>query len=153
MARLLTSLALVLAFGASANADVTPAIDAGAFQLEALEPQQIGKGRCALFLWSRSDQPQFILFVTDKPAEAKIRMAGRDRTIQRSTVSGANAFGHFEHQSFTGAGVAFVLDLTFDAARPVRDGAVVKFGALRARTSDGAEAIVPVGGMIGCEPG
>lgn len=153
MARILTALALSTSLALAARADTVSVVDAGTFQLEALAPQKIDKGRCALFLWSRSDQPQFILYVTDKPARAKLRVNGKDREIARGAVSGASAFNHFEHQSFSGSGVAFDLDLTFDEAKPVRDGVVVKTGALRTRAADGVETVLPVGGMIGCEAG
>lgn len=126
-------------------------VEAGDLRLENLPQQELQAGHCSLFLWSKAERPVFILFGEDNPARATIRVNGQTRKIDRVASSGQKVLGQFEKQSFSGAGVAFEVDLTFDGERPVKDGAVIKTGVLRAKLKDGAEAVLPVGGMIGCK--
>lgn len=126
-------------------------VEAGDLRLENLPQQELQAGHCSLFLWSKAERPVFILFGEDNPARATIRLNGQAKKIDRVASSGQKVLGQFEKQSFSGAGVAFDLDLTFNDEQPVKDGAVIKTGVLRTKLKDGAEAVLPVGGMIGCK--
>jgi hypothetical protein len=126
-------------------------VEVGDLRLEALPAQDLIAGHCSLFLWSRSERPVFILFATDNPGRATVRTQGRTRTLERRTGAGERTFGQYRTQSFSGSGVAFDVELEFDADRPVQDGAVIKTGMLRTRTRDGSEAMLPVGGMVACK--
>lgn len=126
-------------------------VDAGEFQLEGLPAQVLEAGRCGLFLWSKSARPVFILYAAEGPALATVRVNGKERSLKRTSVSGERVYGHFEKQAFAGNGVAFEVDLTFDANQPIQDGAVIKTGMLRTRSKRGVETMVPVGGMVGCQ--
>jgi hypothetical protein len=154
MADLLRGLCLALvllsASGSAAAQSAGERVDAGDVQLTGLPAQDLETGHCGLFLWSKSPRPVFIVFATDTPAKAKISLNGKMRQLKRTLVSGEPVFGHFEKQTFSGNGVTFQLDLTFDREKPVQDGAVIKTGVLRTRSKRGFEAVVPVGGMIGC---
>lgn len=154
MASLLKRAALALAVLASAGSavaqNVGERVDAGTFQLQALEAQNLKAGSCALFLWSRSERPVFILFAPDNPAKATVRIDGRIRTLDRKTTSGARVLGHFEKQSFAGGKYAFEIELVYDQNRPIQEGAIIDHGVLRTRDAKGVVTVVPIGGMIGC---
>lgn len=126
-------------------------VEAGDIRFEGLPQQPIESGHCGLFLWSRSERPVFILYVQDNPAKGTVRLGGKLKAIDRTSTAGKRVFGHFEKQNFSGAGVAFEVDLSFDEDSPVKDGAVIRTGVLRTRMKDGAEAVLPVGGMVGCK--
>jgi hypothetical protein len=144
-------LALIFAQGRAHGQSSADFVDAGDLRFGALPQQELANGHCSLFLWSRSERPVLILFVDDNPARATVRLQGKTRSIERKATAGERVYGHFPKQSFSGDGVSFDVDLTFDQDRPIKDGAVIKTGVLRTRTRDGSEAMTPVGGMIGCK--
>ncbi len=146
------ALAIVLASSAPAMAQSGGGVaHAGVFDLESLPPQKLRSGQCGLFLWSRTDQPVFVVFAEDTPAQATVRIGGRNRLLKRTATGGERVMGHFEQQTFSAGRYAFDLSLSFDRTRPVQDGAIVDHGVLRTRDKTGEETIVPVGGMIGCQ--
>lgn len=128
-------------------------IDAGDVRFEALAPQTPTSGVCGLFLWGRSAQePVLILAAFSIPTEARVRTNGRDRTLRRTAAEGQAAFGHFETQTFSDGRLTLTVDVTFDTSGRMRDGARVERGVIRTTDREGAEVIVPVGGMVACEP-
>ncbi len=137
---------------ANASGQAVAAVEAGGFRIGELAPQRLPPGRCGLFLWSRSEQPAFILYATDTPARALMVLEGREQALMRTTIGGERILGHFERQTFANGEVSFEVDLTYDRERPIQDGAIIKLGVMRTRDAAGVETILPVGGMIGCQP-
>jgi hypothetical protein len=127
-------------------------VDIGAgVRLDALPAQKMTPGRCALFLWSKSERPVFILFATESPAEALVRIGGRNQQLARKGSSGERILGHFENQTFAAGKYSFQVNLTYDRTKIMQDGAVIDHGVLKTLDKNGHETIVPVGGMIGCQ--
>lgn len=126
-------------------------VDVGGVRLDALPSQKLSPGRCGLFLWSRSERPVFILFATEAPAEATVRVGGRNRTLARKSQSGERVFGHFEKQVFANNQYSLEVELTYDTTRPIQDGAIIKQGVMRTYDKNGFATVLPVGGMIGCQ--
>jgi hypothetical protein len=155
MADLLRSACLAIAVLCAPGAAVAQSngdrVDVGDFQLDGLPSQELSVGHCGLFLWSKSERPVFIVFASEQPAQATVRLNGKIRALKRTATAGEMVFGQFETQTFAGNGVTFQIDLTFDHAKPIQDGAVIKSGVLRSRNKQGFETLVPVGGMIGCK--
>lgn len=121
-------------------------------QFERLAAQSLEPGQCGLFLWAQSSQqPVFIMAAFDDPPQARVRVDGRERILQRTSVEGVSVHGHYEVQTYRSGNVAITVDVTFDNDRRLRDGAVVERGVIRSIGSDGSETIVPVGGMVACE--
>lgn len=144
--------AAMILFAAPAQAQGTSNhVDIGGIKLEALSAQKLSPGRCGLFLWSRSQQPVFIMFATEAPAEAMVRIGGRDRKLSRKTTAGERVFGHFEKQTFSSNQYTFDVELTYDTSRPIQDGAIIKQGVMRTTDTKGFSTVLPVGGMIGCQ--
>ncbi|MBI1338681.1 hypothetical protein GC169_00510 [bacterium] len=144
---------MLLAVQPVAAQSVGERVEVGSLALEALPAQSMKSGVCGLFLWSKTERPVFILFATERPGEAKIKVDGRERRLPLTLTGGAQVSGHFERQTFSDRGMSLELDLAFDLDRPMQDGAVLKRGVLKSRDSNGFESIVPVGGMIGCQTG
>lgn len=126
-------------------------VDIGGLKLDALPAQKLSPGRCGLFLWSRTQQPVFVLFATDTPAEATIRVGNRNRQLARKTTEGDRVFGHFARQTFADRQYTLEIELTYDTSRPVQDGAIIKQGVMRTTDKNGFETVLPIGGMIGCQ--
>lgn len=126
-------------------------VDIGGLKLEALTSQKLMPGRCGLFLWSRTQQPVFIMFANEAPAEVLVRIGGRDRRLARKATSGERVFGHFEKQTFSNGQYTFDVELTYDTSRPIQDGAIIKQGVVRTTDKSGFATVLPVGGMIGCQ--
>lgn len=146
----LAAISLCLAGAASAQS-VGSQVDAGGLKFEALDAQELKPGQCALFVWSRSARPVFILFAPDNPSRATARVDGREQQFERKATSGARVLGHFERQTFAGGRYAFEIELAYDTDHPIQDGALIRQGVLRHRDSKGNLTVVPVGGMIGCK--
>ncbi len=144
--------AAVTLFAGVAQAQTTATqVDIGGLRLEALASQKLSPGRCGLFLWSRTQQPVFIMFATETPAEATVKVGGRNRQLTRKSTAGERVFGHFEKQTFANNQYSLEVELTYDLARPVQDGAIIKQGVMRTVDKQGFSTVLPVGGMIGCQ--
>lgn len=129
------------------------AIEAGNLRFDALAPQPLRSGVCGMFLWARSAQePVLVLAAFSIPTEARVRVRGRDHILRRTEAEGQASFGHFERQSFSDGRLSLVVDVTFDASGRLRDGAAIERGVIRTTDRRGEEIIIPVGGMVACEP-
>ena len=107
--------------------------------------------RTLLTLMSRTERPVFIMFATETPAEATVRIGGRNRQLGRKTTSGERVLGHFERQTFANEQYSLEVELTYDTTRPIQDGAIIKQGVMRTVDKKGFATVVPIGGMIGCQ--
>jgi hypothetical protein len=149
---------VVAAIAALAMADAAGAqsggekVSLGGFALEGLAAQTLTPGRCGLFLWSKTERPVFILYATESPAQALVRIGGRDRKLSRKATSGESLLGHYEKQTFTADKYSLDVDLTYVRDGKMVDGAMIERGVMRSRDAKGAVTVVPVGGMIGCKP-
>jgi hypothetical protein len=119
--------------------------------MEEIPKQELQKGRCGLFLWTRAAQPVLVLAAFANPSEARVRTGGRNRYIGRTSFAKEQMFGHFEHQVFSDGRLTFDVQIQFDGDRPVRNGAVIKDGVIRVRDQRNWESVNPVGGLIACE--
>jgi hypothetical protein len=127
-------------------------VSLGGFALQGLAAQPLTPGRCGLFLWSKTERPVFILYATENPAQALVRINGRDRKLARKATSGESLLGHYEKQTFSADKYNLDVDLTYVRDSKMVDGAMIERGVMRSRDAKGAVTIVPVGGMIGCKP-
>lgn len=126
-------------------------ISIGGHNLQGLAAQKLTPGRCGLFLWSKTERPVFILFATENPAQALMRIGGRDRKLSRKAASGQAVLGHYEKQTFAADKYSFEVDLTYRQDDKLLDGAVIERGIMRTRDKAGMETILPIGGMIACQ--
>lgn len=151
--RLACAAAVVAAVGAAGAQSVGDQVSLGGFALQGLAAQSLTPGRCSLFLWSKTERPVFILYATENPAQALVRIGGHDKKLARKTTSGQSLLGHFERQTFAGERYSLDVDLNYERDGKMRDGAMIERGVLRSRDEKGAVTILPVSGMIGCKPG
>jgi hypothetical protein len=104
-----------------------------------------------MFLWGRNgEQPILLLAAFASPAEARVRVNGRDRRLRRMNADGASRYGLFENQSFSDDRMTLEVDVVFDENRELTDGVALERGVIRARDAEGWEVVISVGGLIGC---
>lgn len=149
--RAVCAVAALIVGGLAEAQSTSDQVDVGGVRLDALPAQKLSPGRCGLFLWSRSERPVFIMFATEAPAQATVKIGGRTRQLARKATSGERVFGHFERQTFASGPYSLDVELTYDRSRPVQDGAIIKQGVMRTMDKNGFATILPIGGMIGCQ--
>ncbi len=149
--RLACAAVAVAAAGVAVAQSVGDEINVGPVTLQGLAAQQLQPGRCGLFLWSKTERPVFILYATENPAQALVKIGGRDRKLVRKATSGESLLGHYEKQTFAADKYSFEVDLTYNRDGKMLDGAMIEHGVMRTRDKSGVETILPVGGMIGCQ--
>ncbi len=155
----LSAIAMALAVSACGSTSrsredaVRPGIvDAGSMAFEALDPQPLTAGSCGMFLWARSGgEPVFVMAAFARPPEARVKLRGRERQLTRSAAEGAAISGHFERQTYTDGRLTLTVDVTFDTARRIVDGAAIERGVIRVSDREGWETIIPVGGLVACK--
>jgi hypothetical protein len=121
------------------------------FSIETLEPQTLEVGECGLFLWSRDAEPKLMMVAYDKPGMVRLRANDRIMTLPRVAFSGENASGHFEKQRYADDGLTINVEVKFDEARTLRDGAYIKEGVMRITSKRGWDTLIPVGGLAACQ--
>lgn len=150
--RLACAAAALMMAGAASAQTTGEQVNLGGFALQGLAAQKLTPGRCGLFLWSKTERPVFILYATENPATALVRIGDRDRKLARKGTSGQSLLGHYEKQTFSADKYTLDVDLTYVRDGKMTDGAMIERGVIRSRDAKGAVTVVPVGGMIGCKP-
>ncbi len=146
------ALAAICCVAASpAFAEAAPA-PTGGLPLEALPTQTLAGGQCALFLWARTTPPRRVFMALQDPAVARIRVDGRSVDLPRMAAEGENAYGHAPMQRYEGEGIVLTMTIQMDARSGLVGGAVIPTGSLEYRDARGWETIIPVAGMVGCQP-
>ncbi|WP_119681672.1 hypothetical protein [Indioceanicola profundi] len=122
-------------------------------RLGELPPQRLAAGQCGLFLWGRTVPARLVLFGAGRDGGARIAMDGRIVDLLRASAEGDPVFGQFPRQTFKGEGAEIGLTLEFERRPDLVGGALVPRGVLDLRDADGWSHVMPVAGLIGCEPG
>lgn len=143
--------ALCCAASSPVWAEAAPA-PTGGLPLEALPTQTLASGQCALFLWARTTPPRRVFMALQDPAVARIRIDGRSVDLPRVGAEGESAYGHAPVQRYEGEGITLTMTIQMDARSGLVGGAVIPTGSLEYRDARGWETIIPVAGMVGCQP-
>lgn len=143
--------AICCAASSPAWAEAAPA-PTGGLPLEALPTQTLASGQCALFLWARTTPPRRVFMALQDPAVARIRIEGRSVDLPRVAAEGESAYGHAPVQRYEGEGITLTMTIQMDARSGLVGGAVIPTGSLEYRDARGWETIIPVAGMVGCQP-
>lgn len=121
--------------------------------LAELPPQVLPPGQCALFLWDRTssrriarvDASGLLLMQGGKPLLLPPAMADNGRADASNAVLGVPPQGRYGNTA-----LAASTDLVITPS-PV-GGAVVRDGALTLTPAGGDAVVLPVAGVIGCQP-
>ncbi len=143
--------AVSLGAASPALAEAAPA-RTGGLPLEALPTQALASGQCALFLWARTTPPRRVFMALQDPAVARIRINGRSVDLPRTAAEGESAYGHAPMQRYEGEGITLTMTIQMDARSGLVGGAVIPTGSLEYRDAKGWETVIPVAGMVGCQP-
>jgi len=121
-------------------------------RLGTLPAQKMDAGSCGLFLWSRGDRRELLLFSGGGNAvNARVMFDGTIVTAPRTLADGASVLGQFERQTFQAGGLNIELTSTFERRPGLGRGALVPQGSMRLTQTDGWELVVPVVGLVGCQ--
>ena len=134
--------------------DTPDSLDEQAFTglIGPLRPQQLREGQCGLFLWTRSEERELVFFGNGARAEGKMMIAGEETTYTRVSAEGGAVFGQHPRQKFQSGDVTITLILEIEGRTNMTGGAVVPRGSLRFEQKGGWKLVLPVGGLIACQP-
>ncbi|MEQ8736716.1 MAG: hypothetical protein RIC29_17470 [Rhodospirillaceae bacterium] len=135
--------------------DTPDSLDEKAFTelIGPLRPQQLHAGQCGLFLWTRSEERELVFFGNSDRAEGKMMIADEETTYARVSAEGGAVFGQHPRQTFQNGDVTVTLILEIEGRANMSGGAVVPRGSLRFEQTGGWKLVLPVGGLIACQPG
>lgn len=122
---------------------------------ETLPSQRLKAGECAMFLWTNdreSAEPRRIMMVAGDPLVARVKIAKRFFTFDVRDQSGETKGGLYSQLSFSGYGAKFRLDLKFAERDRLEQGFLVESGTLDYESANGWTAVMPVAGIVACEP-
>lgn len=152
------ALALALVLGATASAQAQRGvrgggvIEAGELRFGAVGAQELPAGACGLFLWGRASiNPVLVAAAFDRSGDLVVNVNGRERRLARTAFEGVSAWGHFARTTYADRNLSIEIEVSFDANRPIQDGAMVERGVMRVRDGEGWETMIPVGGMAACQ--
>lgn len=117
-----------------------------------LRPQQLLDGQCGLFLWSRDEGRNLVFFGLSARSEGKMMIAGQEVTLKRISARGEAFFGQHPNQTYKKGDISVTLSLGMEARPNMAGGAVVSRGSLRFEQTGGWNLVVPVGGLVACQP-
>ena len=135
--------------------DSPDSLDEGAFAslIGPLRPQRLLQGECGLFLWERSEQRDLVFFGKGKQAEGRMQVAGQEVTFERIAAEGDAMFGQYPIQTYRRGDLKVQLTMDFEARANMAGGVVVPRASLRFEQTGGWHLVMPVGGMVACQPG
>lgn len=134
--------------------DTSDTLDEDAFAalIGELRPQSLNAGQCGLFLWSRSEQRSLVFFGLGNRSEGRMMIAEQEVSLRRTEAEGQMSFGHFPQQTYERGDIAVRLSLDIEPRPNLAGGAVVPNGSLRFEQKGGWNLVMPVGGLIACQP-
>jgi len=135
----------------------TPRLDAPAAagsenRIGTLPPQTLKPEQCGLFLWARTVPPRLVFFADAGGASGLMALDGRSVALPRTAADGVAVFDIFERQRFQAGGITVDLTLGFERRGDVVGGALVRRGLLDLKDASGWSYVLPVGGIVGCQP-
>ncbi len=117
-----------------------------------LRPQRLFEGECGLFLWERSEERELVFFGRGRQAEGKMQVAKQEIILKRISAEGDVVLGQYPVQTYQRDDLTVYLTLEFEARPNMSDGAVVPRGSLRFEQTGGWNLVIPVAGLVACQP-
>jgi hypothetical protein len=117
-----------------------------------LPPQSLVPGQCGMFLWAGQVRAHLVMFATGYEGLARMVIDGTEVDLDRRSGEGQSFFGHFSRQSYVHQGTEISLNLRMARRADLVGGAVVEQGLMRLREPDGWSHVIPVAGLIACQP-
>lgn len=147
---------LVLVSACADNRRESPEIAArtaaDGLEIGRLPPQTLERGNCGLFLWSKTTPPELVFFHNAAEGGARLKMNGEDILVPKTAQSGVAVYGQNSSQSFKAENFDLELKIAFDESKRIVNGTRVPLGTLKILKADGWTSVLPVAGMIACEP-
>lgn len=113
--------------------------------------QRLAPGQCALALWTRTEPAVRVVVAVSQPAQAHIRLDGRDLVLPRVSSDGEPIYGHAPNQTWSRDGVTLSLTATLAPRDGMVGGAVAQDAMLVLTQATGEEIIIPAAGLLACQ--
>lgn len=120
--------------------------------VQALSARRLSDNECGLFLWSRGADARLVFYSSNNTGVAQIKLADDELQLPRLSTSGNRFAGQFTEQTFRTIDGALTLSLSVERGRAISDGVRVPNGTMRLSHQSGWESVVPVAGLVGCQP-
>ena len=120
-------------------------------ELESLDAQRLSPGACGLFLWTRRQEPQFILFAGSDTNTALVKAQGRELAFERAPT-GEVISGRAIHQNYAHDERRLSLSLALKRGAKVNSGERIDEGVITIADETGWERKIPVTGVAACQP-
>ncbi len=134
---------------AVATSSVVPAVSV--VPESALGPQSLLRGECGLFIWSQTDQTQFIFFQKAETGVATLQIGSQTVTATQ-TANRGSIFGQFmTEQGYAAPGGEQVL-LRVEPGDDLQGGQRITAGHLTITAAGGWRTVIPVRGVRACQP-
>jgi hypothetical protein len=150
LAALLAGAVLMLLTACAGSPAPPSSSEAVPLVLEETPPQSIRANACHLVLWTRAEPSRRILIAWNSPAEATVRVAGKTLTLPRTTLSGADRFGHHERQTWKSRVGEVSADVRFEALPGAADVSAIRSAAVSFTDARGETIVTPAVGMVSC---
>ncbi|MDX2223656.1 MAG: hypothetical protein SFV21_12960 [Rhodospirillaceae bacterium] len=116
-----------------------------------LPAQSLRKGKCGLFLWTRTVDRKLVFFAESGDTSARMPIDGRQQYIPRVNAEGESVLGQPAQQAYVWRDLRVDVAIQFERRAGLARGAVVPQGTLKVSGRDGWEYLLPVGGLVACE--
>lgn len=138
--------------GANPTGSVNPEVNRPSLRLDEIPTINPKRGECSFVLWTRVSPPIRVMAILSNPQRAIVRINGKKIELARAGHEGAEVFGQYPNQTFTGNGYKLQLLTSFDARENLIGGVVAPEGTLEIIDPQGWSTIFSVGGLVACIP-
>lgn len=116
-----------------------------------LGAQNLERGECALFIWSKTDASRFIFFQKAETGVATLKI-GSETVTATQTMNRGSIFGQFmTEQGFAAPGGEQVV-LRVQPGDDLDGGQRIQSGNLTITAAEGWRTVIPVLGVRACQP-
>ena len=120
--------------------------------LGAIGKQALPPTGCAAYLWNTGEPRQLVAMATAEPGTLRLSLDGKTVDLPRTTAEGAAARGLAALSRYQAGDVSAALELAAIERPDLRDGALAPEAMLTVERSGKDAIIMPVAGIIGCQP-
>lgn len=117
-----------------------------------LPGQTLAPGACGMFLWHRKPRAELVFFGLGEQGVARMSIEGQVVDLATRSTAGRRAFGQPEQQVFRHAGYNIELQVDLGGRSDLIGGTKVEQGRLRVSHARGWSLVMPVAGIIACQP-
>lgn len=129
-----------------------PALDDPALPLRILPPQELPPTGCALFLWQQGPERRLLMMARTDNGTARVALESGLLDLRAAAGSGPIILGFAQNTRFSDGQTTLDWSLAIEQRADIADGGVVSGGMLTVTRVGHDQAVIPVTGIVGCQP-